>query len=338
MRESFGLADKAAPPPCWRAISFRAVSYLLFLRAPRLGRVPRPARPRPSGWRSPRAIPRRRQDSSTCCRLAQSACEVSQLDLPLAGYEARASRQLYPHFDGPGEFLVDCYPGYMRRQVTGVLDDQLDTTEPSVELLCLQAGQQARGRGRMREGETSQLLALRSEEFGRRILGCELGPPAPQLHASELRVVEGSPGDEAITSQLPVVPREHLQRRLFGRLAEELDKVRHLYTGGLRHGPELDGKGEDAVGIVSPIVEGAGYGLLRVVAEVVVDGDVRVACDPCAPLAKRLENSEVVLGHLVVWPVGVRPQDRPAERMVGVHAEDVLVPEQEIDLRPRLRL
>src|SRR5215210_2321317 len=133
---------------------------------------------------------------------SRAPCEVSQLDLPLSGYEARASRQLYPHFDGPGEFLVGCYAGYMCRQVTYVLDDQLDTTEPPVKLLCLQAGQQTRGRGCMREGETGQLLALPSEEFGRRILGCELGPPAPQLHASELRVVEGSPGDEAITSEL----------------------------------------------------------------------------------------------------------------------------------------
>src|SRR5215212_8282662 len=228
---------------------------------------------------------------------------MSQLDLPLSGYEARAMRQLYPDFDGPGELLVGGYPGYVRRKVTCVLDYQFDTTEPLRELLCLQAGQQPWGRCGMGEGETGQLLALRSEEFGRRILGRELGLPAPQLHASELRMVEGSPGDEAITSQLPVVPREHLQRRLFGRVAEELDKVLHLYTGGPGHGPELDGKSEDTVGIVSPIVEGAGYGFLRVVAEVVVDGDVRVACDLCAPLAKRFENSEVVLGHLVVWPV-----------------------------------
>src|SRR5215203_3879855 len=264
--------------------------------------------------------------------------EVSQLDLPLSGYEARALRQLNPDFDGPGELLVGGYACYVRRQVTGVLDDQLDTTEPLGEFLCLQSGPQARGRGCMGEGETGQLLALRSEEFGRRILDRELGLPAPQLHASELGVVEGAPGDEAITSELPVVPGEHLQRRLFGRVAEELDKVLHLDTGGPRHGPELDRESEDTVGIVSPIVEGAGYGLLRVVAEIVVDGDVRVACDLCAPLTERLENSEVVLGHLVVGSVGVRPQDRTTERMVGVHAEDVLVPEQEIDLRPRLRL
>src|SRR5918993_6031758 len=179
----------------------------------------------------------------------------------------------------------------------------------------------------MGEGETGQLLALRTEESGRRILGGELGLPAPQLHASELRVVEGPPGDEAITSELPVVPGEHLQRRLFGRVAEELYKILHLHTGGLRHGPELDGESEDTVGIVSPIVEGSGYGLLRVVAEVVVNGDVRVARYLCAPPAKRFENCEVVLGHLVVWPVEEGPQDRAAERMVGVHAEDVLVPE-----------
>src|SRR5215207_5381050 len=211
--------------------------------------------------------------------------EMSQLDLPLSGHQTRALRQLNPDFDGPGELLVGCYAGYVRRQVTGVLDDQLDTTEPLGELLCLQAGPQARGRGCMGEGETGQLLALRSEEFGRRILGRKLGLPAPQLHASELGVVEGAPGDEAITSELPVVPGEHLQRRLFGRVAEELDKVLHLDTGGPRHGPELDGESEDTVRIVSPVVEGSGYGLLRVVAEVVIDGDVRVTRYLCAPLA-----------------------------------------------------
>jgi hypothetical protein len=104
---------------------------------------------------------------------------VSQLDLPLSGYEARALRQLYPDFDGPGELLVGGYPGYMRRQVTGVLDDQFDTTESLREFLCLQVGQQMWGRGCVGEGETAQLLALRSEEFGRRVLDRELGFPAP---------------------------------------------------------------------------------------------------------------------------------------------------------------
>src|SRR5215217_5035286 len=105
--------------------------------------------------------------------------EVSQLDLPLSGYKTSALRQLYPDVDGPGELLVGGYAGYVRRQVTDVLDGQLDTTEALGELLRLQAGSQARGRGCMAEGETGQLLALRSEEFRRRILGCELGLPAP---------------------------------------------------------------------------------------------------------------------------------------------------------------
>src|SRR5215208_4503898 len=243
--------------------------------------------------------------------------EVSQLDLPLSGYEARALRQLNPDFDGPGELLVGCYAGYVRRQVTGVLDDQLDTTEPLGELLCLQAGPQARGRGCMGEGETGKLLALRSEEFGRRILGRKLGLPAPQLHASELRVVEGPPGDEAITSELPIVPREHLQRRLFGRVEEELDKVLHLYTGGPRHGPELDGKSEDTVGIVSPIVEGAGYGLLRVVAEVVVDGDVLVP-EQEIDLRPRLRLRERVGPGTLLLVLGL-----PVIRVLAVHVESV---------------
>ena len=104
---------------------------------------------------------------------------MSQLDLLLSGYEACALRQLYPHFEGPVESLVGCYAGYMCRQVTYVLDDQLDTTEPPVKLLCLQAGQQPWGRCGMGEDETGQLLALCSEEFGRRLLGRELGLPAP---------------------------------------------------------------------------------------------------------------------------------------------------------------
>src|SRR5215208_6584566 len=45
-----------------------------------------------------------------------------------------------------------------------------------------------------------------------------------------------------------------------------------------------------------------------------------------------------MLWHLIIGPIREGPQDRTAERVVGVHSEDVLVLEQEIDLRPRLWL
>src|SRR5215213_11190973 len=45
-----------------------------------------------------------------------------------------------------------------------------------------------------------------------------------------------------------------------------------------------------------------------------------------------------MLWHLIIGPVREGPQDRTAESVVGVHTEDVLVLEQEIDLRPRLWL
>src|SRR3712207_9020618 len=54
--------------------------------------------------------------------------------------------------------------------------------------------------------------------------------------------------------------------------SEELDKVLYLDPGASGRRPELDREREDTVGIVGPVVEGAGYELLRCVPEVVVDG------------------------------------------------------------------
>src|ERR687890_1998847 len=100
--------------------------------------------------------------------------EVSELDLPIPGYQARLWRQLYSGFDGFGELLVGGHRGHVRRQVTGVLDDELDTSESLRELLCLQAGLQAWGRRGVGEGETGQLLAHGLEELGSLVLGREL--------------------------------------------------------------------------------------------------------------------------------------------------------------------
>src|SRR5918998_6499901 len=147
-------------------------------------------------------------------------------------------------------------------------------------------------------------------------------------------MLEGYPGNEPFAAELPVVPGEHLELGLLGRISEELDKVLYLDAGAPRCRPELDREREDAVGVVAPVVEGAGYELLRFVPEVVVDGEVRVTGESRAPLPQSLVDGEVVLGHLVVWPVGVGPQDRAAEGVIGVEAEDVLVVEEEVYLGP----
>src|SRR3712207_4614732 len=120
--------------------------------------------------------------------------------------------------------------------------------------------------------------------------------------------------------------------------SEQLDKVLYLDPGASGRRPELDREREDTVGIVGPVVEGAGYELLRFVPEVVVDGEVRVARALRAPLSEGFVEGEVVLGHFVVGPVGVGSQDGAAEGVVGVKAEDVLVVEEEIHLGPRLGL
>ena len=59
---------------------------------------------------------------------------ASVMPAPVDGWKIQVTKS---KFDGLGELLVGCYAGYLRRQITGVLDDQLDTTEPLGELLCL---------------------------------------------------------------------------------------------------------------------------------------------------------------------------------------------------------
>src|ERR687889_1915272 len=63
--------------------------------------------------------------------------EVSELDLPIPGYQARLWGQYYSGFDGFGELLVGGHRGYVRREVTGVLDGELDPSESLRELFCL---------------------------------------------------------------------------------------------------------------------------------------------------------------------------------------------------------
>src|SRR5918998_1282118 len=139
---------------------------------------------------------------------------MTQFDLGFARDEARSFRHLYLCLNGLDELLVEGDPGHVRRQVSGILDGQLDPPYAGGELLDLEPGLQARGGRSVGEGEVRQLLALGLEKPGRRVLAGELGLPAPDLHAPELGMLEGCPGNEPFAAELPVVPGEHLELSL----------------------------------------------------------------------------------------------------------------------------
>src|SRR3712207_7149927 len=76
------------------------------------------------------------------------------------------------------------------------------TLFPYTTLFRSEPGLQARRCRGVGEGEPGELLALGLEEFRRRVLVGELGLPAPDLDASELRVLEGRPGRDRKSTRL----------------------------------------------------------------------------------------------------------------------------------------
>ncbi len=210
---------------------------------------------------------------------------MAEVYLGLAGDEARpfGERDLRPH--GLRDALLLGHLRHVRRQVTRVPDPYFYPAQTVRESFDLYLPFEAWGAGCVGEGEAGQLLALGLQKLRRRVLEGELGFPAPDLDRPELRVLERLPRDESLTPENLVVPPEHREGGLLRRVPKERDKVLDLDARGPRQRPELDRVGKDAVGGVCPIVEGAGYNLVRGVAKVVVDGDVRVAGELRAPFA-----------------------------------------------------
>ena len=121
-------------------------------------------------------------------------------------------------------------------------------------------------------------------------------------------------------------------------LAQPLDEVVVGEAGLALRAPELGRPGVHAEVVVDPVVGAALDRLLRVVLEVVEDGDGGVAGQARRLLADQLERAQVAGREVVVVVPGVRPQVDAAEGVVGDVARDVLPIDDRLDERAHLGL
>ena len=161
--------------------------------------------------------------------------------------------------------------------------------------------------------------------------------PAAQFHRAQLRVLERIPVDMRQAGALLVAPLQQLQV-VFGRvLAVPVDPV-VVGDAGLAVGrPQLHRPEQRAQVLVDPVLR-AGDDLLRVVLEVVVDADGRVAGELGAQRAQALVDPQVLGRHVVVALRAHRPQDHAAVRVEADGRADVRVLDDEVDHRPHLGL
>ena len=167
------------------------------------------------------------------------------------------------------------------------------------------------------------------QEVGRRIGPGVEAVPAAEFDRAQLRMVEGVPVDEALALERAVVPLHQLQVVFERMLAVPVDELVVRDAGLPLRAPDLHRPGEHAAVVVHPGIEIAGDDFLRVVAEIVVGGNRRIAGDPGAVLADLLVGPQVFRRHLLIGKVGVRPQQDAAVGVKGDGAGDVRMPRDE---------
>src|SRR4029453_614433 len=100
--------------------------------------------------------------------------------------------------------------------------------------------------------------------------------PAADLDLAELRMIEGLPRNMRKTAQRSAAPAQHLEITLGGVLAEPVDEFVIGGAGFAHRRPDLDDPAENAQVLVDP-VERAGDDGFRVIAKLVIDGNVRIS-------------------------------------------------------------
>ena len=161
--------------------------------------------------------------------------------------------------------------------------------------------------------------------------------PAAQLDLAQLRVIECVPRDVALASEFLVAPAQQLQVILGRMVAIPVNEVVLLDAGFLGRRPDLDCPEKLAEVFIDP-VEAAGDHLLRVIAEVVEDGNVRVTGELLALYAELLVQPQVLGGHLVISERRERAQYHAAVRVKADARADVPARGEELDHRAHFRL
>src|SRR6266571_7240764 len=130
--------------------------------------------------------------------------------------------------------------------------------------------------------------------------------PAANLDGPQLGVLERLPVDVRHAAQLFLAPPKHLEV-VSGRVIAKPIDVEILFEPGLAHrAPDLDHPAEHPEVVIDPI-EGAADDLLRVISELVVDGDARIAGELGALRAHALIVPEILgmhlsVGQMIEWP------------------------------------
>ena len=239
--------------------------------------------------------------------------------------EARAAREIQLGLDLPPEPRFDRPVGAARREPAGVLDHEPDAPAPFGRRGRVEGANLEPRRG---EPEVDEPIGVRSdlllEALQRDVVPIAHLVPAADLDPAELRVIEGVPGDEALSAELLVIPSQELQIVLDGMKASQPGG--HLPferdAGGAERVPEFRDEGEYAPDVVQPADLGRDMHV-QVPAGAQVEVGYRVVGRQLVPLLdERREGLTVGFGHPLVRIDG-REEDAPAERMAGDVGDDV---------------
>ena len=150
-------------------------------------------------------------------------------------------------------------------------------------------------------------------------------------------MLERFPVDVRHAAELLLAPAKQLEIVLGRVIAKPVD-IEIFFQSGLAHrAPDLDHPAEHPEVIVDP-VERAADDLLRVITELVIDGDVRVAGKLAALRADALVVPEILGVHLRVRQMIERTQQHAAPGMERDTPHDVGMTDDEIGHRPDLGL
>jgi hypothetical protein len=128
-------------------------------------------------------------------------------------------------------------------------------------------------------------------------------------------MLEGIPIHVSLAFENFIVPLQQLEIILNRMLAIPIDELELLDARLLHWTPEFHRPGEHAQMIVCPGIEAARNHLLRMIFEIMKDGDMWVGCDLCALFADLLIGPEVIGGEIIIGAIIIRTQQHAAHRV-----------------------
>ena len=228
------------------------------------------------------------------------ALQLADFLPPLAGHELAIAGNGNLRDHAAYDLAFQRALAHVARQPTRILHDEPHPPRALAKRECIGRDQlELRREQRLPQQPVRKSRDLALEELWRRIAEGVESVPAADLDGTELRMVERLPAEMRQSAELVLAPAKYLQVILDRMIAEPVD-VEILLDARLAHrAPDLHDPAEHAEMIVDP-VEGAADDLLRVIAELMVDVDIRIARDFSPFGADLLVMPEILGVHLRV--------------------------------------